>query len=230
MKICRSCFIEKPFSEFWKRSGNKDGLQSYCKLCVTSKKRQYVLENPEKVRETTADWRARNQDKVVLTRARHYEKHKEKCDSYNKAWAAKNKERSREIALAHYRRHRNKYLVYKQVYDKSTSADRAFKQRNRRKNNPDLVRAQNATRRSRKLSAPGTYTKDDVLQIGKLQKWKCAACRDPIENRYHVDHIQPLSNGGSNDRLNIQLLCPTCNTKKSAKDPIEFMQSKGFLI
>ena len=29
---------------------------------------------------------------------------------------------------------------------------------------------------------------------------------------------------------NIQLLRATCNTSKGAKDPIEFMQSRGFLL
>jgi hypothetical protein len=30
--------------------------------------------------------------------------------------------------------------------------------------------------------------------------------------------------------LNVQLLCPPCNLKKHAKDPIQFMQERGFLL
>jgi len=40
----------------------------------------------------------------------------------------------------------------------------------------------------------------------------------------------PLSRGGSNDKYNLQLLCPTCNLKKSAKDPIDFAQENGNLL
>ena len=41
---------------------------------------------------------------------------------------------------------------------------------------------------------------------------------------------KPLALGGSNDKANLQLLCPTCNAKKSAKHPIDFMQSRGLLL
>lgn len=34
--------------------------------------------------------------------------------------------------------------------------------------------------------------------------------------RPHIDHIFPLALGGSNDLVNLQLLCETCNLKKSA--------------
>jgi hypothetical protein len=30
--------------------------------------------------------------------------------------------------------------------------------------------------------------------------------------------------------FNVQLLCATCNLNKNAKDPIDFMQSRGFLL
>lgn len=41
---------------------------------------------------------------------------------------------------------------------------------------------------------------------------------------------KPLARGGTNQRTNLQLLCPPCNLSKSAKDPIDFMQSRGFLL
>jgi 5-methylcytosine-specific restriction endonuclease McrA len=40
----------------------------------------------------------------------------------------------------------------------------------------------------------------------------------------------PLKAGGTNDILNIQLLCKPCNLSKGAKHPIDFMQQRGFLL
>jgi 5-methylcytosine-specific restriction endonuclease McrA len=40
----------------------------------------------------------------------------------------------------------------------------------------------------------------------------------------------PIIRGGSNDRGNIELLCPKCNQAKAAKLPHEFAQENGRLI
>lgn len=69
-----------------------------------------------------------------------------------------------------------------------------------------------------------------INKIGELQSWRCACCGVSIKKNRHVDHIVPLKRGGSHSASNIQLLCPQCNLSKAAKDPIEFMQQRGFLI
>lgn len=68
-----------------------------------------------------------------------------------------------------------------------------------------------------------------VKELGDMQKWKCAICKEKLV-KYDIDHIQPVSKGGTNEKHNLQLLCQRCNRTKQAKDPIEFMQSKGFLL
>lgn len=83
--------------------------------------------------------------------------------------------------------------------------------------------------RARKLSATGSYSRSDVSRIIALQKRTCIYCRKPLA-KYHVDHIHPLSKGGSNDYKNIQILCPSCNFKKNAKHPVQFAQESGFLL
>lgn len=94
----------------------------------------------------------------------------------------------------------------------------------------------------------GEWPIEDVATLGRLDRffllthllkradavhpWIYDRCREVERDPdgYHVDHIQPLALGGSNDKTNLQLLCPTCNTKKSAKHPIDFMQSRGLLL
>jgi 5-methylcytosine-specific restriction endonuclease McrA len=99
------------------------------------------------------------------------------------------------------------------------------------KENPERVIAESAKRRAAKLASAGSFTKDDLSWILKAQNGKCAYCRLSLNKRKkHVDHIQPLSCGRSNDRTNIQYLCAPCNFTKGAKDPILFAQELGRLL
>ena len=54
------------------------------------------------------------------------------------------------------------------------------------------------------------------------QMGRCAACRCELVE-YHRDHIMPLALGGHHKPSNLQLLCPSCNRRKGAKHPEEFM-------
>jgi len=50
------------------------------------------------------------------------------------------------------------------------------------------------------------------------ERGRCANCGSnlvlELEDQVHVDHIVPLSKGGCNDLVNLQLLCRPCNTSK----------------
>jgi 5-methylcytosine-specific restriction endonuclease McrA len=96
-----------------------------------------------------------------------------------------------------------------------------------RKNNPEKVREFTLRRKSKLYGRlPPGFIKGLLL----LQKNKCAICKTDISNKYHVDHIVPLAKNGEHKADNIQLLCPSCNVRKSSKDPIDYMQSLGFLL
>lgn len=96
-----------------------------------------------------------------------------------------------------------------------------------RKKNPEKVREFTLRRKSRKY---GRLPRGTVAKIGQYQKWKCAICKTDIAKNFHVDHIMPLAKGGMHEPTNIQLLCPTCNVRKSAKHPVDYMQELGFLL
>lgn len=85
-------------------------------------------------------------------------------------------------------------------------------------------------RRSRALEAGGSWTTDQIDALFKKQRGRCACCREKLGTSYHRDHIVPLSLGGSNDISNIELLCPQCNIKKGALDPLEWARRNGRLL
>ena len=96
--------------------------------------------------------------------------------------------------------------------------------------NPHQIRAANSKRRALLLQAEGSFTQKDVDTIIKSQKYLCIVCHCKLATTYEVDHIVPLSAGGTNLKTNLQVLCKPCNRSKGAKDPIAFMQARGFLL
>lgn len=95
--------------------------------------------------------------------------------------------------------------------------------------NPERVRALKAvrerTRRARAFNAPGTHTVDDVDALRRDQR-DCLYCDVPLGGDSHVDHFVPLAKGGSNDPSNLVLACPTCNMRKHARLPWEWMPER----
>lgn len=43
----------------------------------------------------------------------------------------------------------------------------------------------------------------------------CAYCGDILDYNYHIDHIKPLSVGGTNDYKNLVIACVDCNLSAS---------------
>lgn len=84
--------------------------------------------------------------------------------------------------------------------------------------NPEKFYAIQRNYRNRKLGASGMHTGDDIKQLFVEQRGLCAGCKILLV-KYEVDHIMPLSLGGSNDKANLQLLCKPCNLSKGHKHP-----------
>lgn len=103
-----------------------------------------------------------------------------------------------------------------------------------REENKEKENARKRNRRRAQEAAEGFHTAEDIGNLFAAQKGKCAYCKEKLStvlhNKYHVDHIMPISLGGSHWPSNLQLLCKTCNLKKHAKHTIEWAQSIGLLL
>ena len=89
-------------------------------------------------------------------------------------------------------------------------------------------------RKARQRGSQGQLSRGIRRKLLFLQRGKCAACLVKLQTsgpeKFHLDHIEPLALGGPHCDSNMQLLCQTCNTRKGAMPPIQFMQQLGNLI
>ena len=214
-KTCTKCLQAKPFSAFPKQASGKNGLRASCKSCNQQEWKKYVELNSEKRKASQANYRVNSQEKIREYDAKYREKNKERELARGAAWRAANPEKEKARTAAYRANNKEKDAARKALYTKQ---------------NPDVVRAIASRRRARVRGAEGTHSSEDIQKLFSLQRGLCAVCQTDISGKNHVDHVMPLALGGTNDKTNLQLLCPTCNHSKSSKHPIDFMRQKGFLL
>jgi 5-methylcytosine-specific restriction endonuclease McrA len=93
-----------------------------------------------------------------------------------------------------------------------------------KRNNPDKVRCDTRNRIAKRRHAPGKHCAEEIQNLLLSQDYLCAACSIFLST-YHVDHIIPISRGGTNWVINLQILCPTCNMSKNNKTMDEWKPS-----
>lgn len=207
MKICYKCGIKKPIEEFYKKKAAKDGFNSSCKSCDNEKGRIHYEANKDKYTAWFRAWRKANPEKEKDRAKKWRDANPDKVKARTKAWREANIEK---LKL-------NSIVWRKENPDKAAEHNRNSKHK----------------RRAQKNGGGGFLSKGLFDKLFTLQRGKCPVCKSElsrIKPRSPMDHIIPLALGGLNVDLNIQLLCRSCNSKKHARHPVEFMQAQGFLI
>jgi len=154
---------------------------------------------------------------------RHYCANRESIKARQRAYYRRTK-----AALAWYHANKERVTAVKAVYAEAHPEKLAAAQRKwRLRNGPRLaMHARNYY--ARKIGAAGEPSADVVAVLLKEQRGKCKICSCRLsESGYEVDHIMPLSLGGSNADENLQLLCPSCNRHKKNIHPVEYMRRIG---
>jgi len=199
-KICNTCGTSQAVDQFYVKKDKKDGLQQKCKSCASEYAKQYYYAH--RVTLTDRQKVYHNDNKLLISKKK-------------KIYSQANK-----IAIAERMK----------IYYQANKVAIAEKQRVYHQANLEQRKAYNANHRSRRRNATGKHTAADIKELFVLQQGMCICCRASLKDGYHKDHNIPLEKGGSNDKYNLQLLCPPCNLSKGSKDPIKFMQSRGFLL
>lgn len=210
-----------------------------------AEKRAYRLEHIEEAKVYKAKWEKDNAAAIKVKRAAYRAANKAKISLGNKIYQAANCEnikiQKKKYAAANLERdrlYRNNYRL--ENYDKLKKARDARHEANPEKRksyarqykiaNRVAIRIHHHNRRVKKTENGDRLTKGLADKLLLLQRSKCPCCGMPLGDDYHIDHITPLKLGGRNVDSNIQLLRAVCNMRKNAKDPILWMQEKGFLL
>lgn len=152
------------------------------------------------------------------------------CKACCEEYRASNSDKAKASFEAWKSSNRDKMKAYSAAYyaanpDKCKAANAAW-----RAVNPESNRIVQQNRRARQRSNGGRLSPGLAAKLFKLQRGKCACCHVSIKDGNHLDHRIPVALGGPNEDWNMQLLCGPCNLSKAAKHPVDFMQSRGYLL
>lgn len=190
-KHCSTCKSEKPLSAFGKKTETSDGLQYQCKSCIAA----YNARNAEHKRQAARKWAQGNRERRN-ERSRYYNKqvHEPVCIGVKVCPRCGIQRQVTEFSVE--RRRTDGRSIYCKVCIY-----------------PQLRIL--AHRRRLLTDTPDSYTEDQWQALCAFYNQTCLRCGK--QKKLTVDHIVPLSLGGTNSIDNIQPLCKSCNTSKGVK-------------
>jgi len=195
--------IRKKISSKKYRDNNKD------------KRHQYYLDNKDEVNKKRREDHLNNPEKYKRENKRRYKRYKYRSSIYSKKNYLKHKEEFLERSKLQRLKNPKEYTKYLKEYYINHKDSIKNKSSKWKKENRDKVNVQCQKRRSLKRGAEGSFTLEEWENLKKEFNLTCPICfKSEPEIMLTIDHIIPLSKGGSNYITNIQPLCRSCNCSK----------------
>lgn len=211
-KTCTKCEITKPIDDFSVNKRNKtDGRQPKCKACNS----KYYSERSDKIKKRINEHYHNNHERVLEERAELRKRPEAK---------AKKAEQDRKYV----QNNRNKINQYHNQWQKENRDKVRVYHRNWYAENYPLQRARmlaNIHKRRARILANGnnTLTKEDIELLFSTTN-SCSYC-SATGVKLTLDHIVPISRGGTNSPDNIALACGHCNSSKGNKTLDEWLNN-----
>lgn len=145
---------------------------------------------------------------------------RERNCQYQRVWREANRAKDNERNRTYYRANLEKVRERNRTYrlanpEKASAAGRLW-----RRENPTRVLEKNRRRRALQYDAEGFTTPAEWAAILAAFNYRCAYCPAPGTT---LDHVVPLSRGGSNGPENVVPACGPCNSAKRAKYLLEWL-------
>jgi 5-methylcytosine-specific restriction endonuclease McrA len=169
-------------------------------------KKKWYHDNIEKMREY---YRLRRQDpKIKEQRKAYAQANSERLNVSRRAWKHRNKNYVAEAQRQYRKNQPEKWREWGRLW---------------RLANPISYKLAGHNRRVRKLNATGVCTPEQLIDRFNFYGNRCAYCR--AETKLTVDHVIPLSRGGSNWPANLRPACDRCNKTKATRTLAEWSSS-----
>lgn len=226
-KTCNKCSTEKNIEDFSNNKRSKDGKNSWCKACFSQYRKEnakkfaerdrlYYENNKEEILKRMSIYREENKDKVKEQKRIEYENNREKYLLRRKTYYRENRAEILKEMKLYQKENRERIAEYKRNYSIKNRHILAKKARVYAKNNAESFRERNARRKA--LLRQNKVGEVDYEKILKRDGLFCYLCGSDIDDGdYHMDHVIPLSRGGSHSMENIKVTHARCNLIKHNK-------------
>jgi 5-methylcytosine-specific restriction endonuclease McrA len=216
-KKCTSCLGELTLDNFANDKRGRLGKVSTCYSCRKLYCRQRRVANPS----LDSDYYELNKEKVLAQQKIYYSQNKTRVSDRNKLYYQKNKEAIKARVKAYASSNPDKISAFHKQYrqrpewrEKNNARGRKYRAQQRVK--PLLALRALKAEQNRK-NAPGTCSPAQLQAridyYGKL----CYVCFAPYQA---IDHVIPITKGGSNWPANLRPICKSCNSRKNNRWPI----------
>ena len=114
------------------------------------------------------------------------------------------------------------------LYYKDNKKEIKERHRQYRENNKDKIKGYTHKRRALKLGNGGSYTKAQWLDTLEYFDYKCAYTGECIKHNCHVEHIVPISKGGTSYIWNLVPSTASANLSKQNRDMEEWYREQEY--
>ena len=140
-------------------------------------------------------------------------------DKKNREWAERNRDKVKTYLKKYYKENKDRFRELNREWHKNHPGYAASQARKWSRENREaylLMKLRNENiRRGRKQGNGGTFTVQEWIDLCTMYNQTCLSCG--VIGPLTIDHIIPISKGGSNFIENIQPLCSKCNSSKGTR-------------